>query len=605
MLLPFSGTGTQWWRSLASALIVVVLVLLSGCAPRGALRSPPGDASANSYDRPPTPPEHPDGSAEDARAVGRSAGNERSHPLARRPTSSPAEEDPLDERAEGLGWPDGVGDGRPYAAPMSLDWFQGFLVEAGVPTSALPEDGRTLSPTQAMELLPHLVATPVTLGNFGPRRMAAHLLLEVATGGVPVSRDELHARMRRFTRLRVVRPDGYLVKPATGVAEQKVGEVALAKDGTLRAGRFEVGPFYAIEGGRLFPVDDTLEVPRGSHPVGRYEPDDGAILPVAEGAMLAVVDTVEGLYRLVFHPGETLDGLLQLPGVVRELYANAPQQWEQFRHKPYAERVRTLSRLTTGVLLVVGTSGAGAAKAASWGGRLGKVSIPLLSLSGDGVMAMRLVAVPVSGVVSAAAPALSATYVLHMANTRARGADGHGNANDRTRSGGSPRTAPDRHLLQFIEPWRKPQLTSDGRIIPYKNTKNPPDPVVNLGRNRAGKTISDGRTTLRFDKNGFPEFDTGFETLLDDIHIGSKDRLAHYKAANQKLFQAIGEDPSLGRSLGLSPEAINKLPTSTKPPPGYSWHHHQDVGRMQLITTKAHQLAAPHTGGMAIWGGGN
>ncbi|MFY0572301.1 Tox-REase-5 domain-containing protein [Archangium lansingense] len=317
----------------------------------------------------------------------------------------------------GVGWPDGVGDGRPWAVPMSLDYFQGLLVQAaGVPSSVVPVDGRTLTPQQAMELLPHLLSTPITLGNFGPKRMAAHLLLEVATGGVPVSRDELHARMRRFANLLVVRPDGYLVKPTTGVAVQRVGEVVLADDGTLRAGRFEVGPFYAIEGGRLFLVNETLEVPLGARPAGLYEPDDGVLLPVAEGAVLAVVDTVEGLYRLVFHTGETLKGLAQLPGVVRELYENSPQHWDAFRHKPYAERVRTISRLTTGVLLVVGTTGAGAAKAASWGGKLGQISIPLLSLSGDGALALRLVAVPVGGAVAVSGQALSATYILHMAN---------------------------------------------------------------------------------------------------------------------------------------------------------------------------------------------
>jgi hypothetical protein len=277
-----------------------------------------------------------------------------------------------------------------------------------------------------VELLPHLLSTPVTLGNFGLRRMAAHLLLEVATGGAPVSRDELHARMRRFSRLLVLRPDGYLVKPTTGMAVQRAGEVVLADDGTLRAGRFEVGPFYAIEGGRLFPVDATLAVPHGARPVALYVPDDGVFLPVAEGAVLAVVDTVEGIYRLVFHPGETLEGLAQLPGAVRQLYENAPHLWEEFRHKPYAERVRTLSRLTTGVVLMVGTAGTGAAKAASWGGKLGSISIPLLSLSGDGLMAVRLVAVPVGSMVTTAAPALSGAYVLHMANVGAQGSGGGG-----------------------------------------------------------------------------------------------------------------------------------------------------------------------------------
>ncbi|HEX8825640.1 MAG TPA: restriction endonuclease fold toxin 5 domain-containing protein [Archangium sp.] len=330
------------------------------------------------------------------------------------------------ENLRGSGWPDGVGDGQPYEAPITLDYFQGFLVQAGVPTSAVPGDGRTLSPQQAMELLPHLLFTPVTLGNFGLRRMAAHLLLEVATGGLPVSRDELHARMRRFSRLLVLRPDGYLVKPTTGDAVQKAGAVGLAEDGTLHAGRFEVGPFYAIDGARLFPVDHELTVPHGARPAGIYSPDKDAGLAVGEGAVLAVVDMVEGLYRLVFYTGETLEGLAQLPGAVRQLYENSPQLWEEFRHKPYAERVRTVSRLAMGSVLTVGTAGAGTAKAVAWGGKLGSLSVPLLSLSGDGLLAVRLVAVPVGSLASTAAPALSATYVLHMASTSAQGGGGGG-----------------------------------------------------------------------------------------------------------------------------------------------------------------------------------
>jgi hypothetical protein len=309
---------------------------------------------------------------------------------------------------------------------MALDYFQGFLVQAGVPITAVPRDGYTLSPQQALGLMPHLLSTPVTLGNFGLRRMAAHLLLEVATGGELVTRDELHARMRRFSRLLVLRPDGYLVKATSGVAVQKAGQVVLAEDGTLRAGSFEVGPFYTIDGGRLFPVDEKLEVPRGARPAGIYAPDDNPGLAVAEGAVLAVVDMVEGLYQLVFYTDETLEGLAQLPGAVRQLYENAPQLWEEFRHKPHAEKVRTVSRLATGIVLTVGTSGVGAAKTASWGGKLGSMTVPLLSLSGEGLLAVRLVAMPVGGAIAVAGNALSATYVLHMANTGARGAGGGG-----------------------------------------------------------------------------------------------------------------------------------------------------------------------------------
>jgi hypothetical protein len=352
------------------------------------------------------------------------AAAERARHRARR-VSEGGDEEFLEGR--GVGWPDGVGDGRPFEVPMTLDYFQGFLAQAGVPIMALLKDGRTLGPQQAMELLPHLLSTPLTLGNFGLRRMAAHLLLEVAAGGEVVARDELHARMRRFSRLLVLRPDGYLVRATTGIAVQKAGQVVLAEDGTLRAGRFEVGPFYAIEGGRIFPVDPRLKVPKGAAPAGLYEPDDNPAFAVAEGAVLAVVDLVEGLYRLVFYTSETLEGLAQLPGAVRQLYENSPQLWEEFRHKPYAEKVRTVSRLATGAVLTVGTAGAGTAKVTAWGGKLGSLTVPLLSLSGEGgLLAVRLVAVPVGSVATAAAPALGATYVLHMANTSAQGAGGGG-----------------------------------------------------------------------------------------------------------------------------------------------------------------------------------
>ena len=163
---------------------------------------------------------------------------------------------------------------------------------------------------------------------------------------------------------------------------------------------------------------------------------------------------------------------------------------------------------------------------------------------------------------------------------------------------------PNHHRLEQIEEWRKPKFTEDGRVLPYKGTRTPPEPIVNLGRNRAGKTLTNGRDTLQFDKNGFAEFETRFETLIEESHIGSGRPALHFRAANKRLYEAIRADSGLARQLGLSAEEVAALPTSRRPPSGYSWHHHQDVGRMQLITDSAHDLAKPHTGGMAIWGGG-
>lgn len=99
--------------------------------------------------------------------------------------------------------------------------------------------------------------------------------------------------------------------------------------------------------------------------------------------------------------------------------------------------------------------------------------------------------------------------------------------------------SPSKYRPPSIESWRKPRFTEDGKILPYKGTRNPPTPITNLGRNRAGQTVTNGKTTVRFDKDGFPEFDTKFEMLLDDIHIGSKRPELHFKAANRALNDAF------------------------------------------------------------------
>ncbi|HEX5745585.1 MAG TPA: hypothetical protein VFZ09_05020 [Archangium sp.] len=104
--------------------------------------------------------------------------------------------------------------------------------------------------------------------------------------------------------------------------------------------------------------------------------------------------SLEGLSRLIFHPGDSLEGLTRLPGAVRVLFQNAPEYWESFRQKPRGERVRTVSRLLANALLTVGTSGAGVVRAVGWGEKLGRLSVPLLTLTKRGELVLRWVTVP-------------------------------------------------------------------------------------------------------------------------------------------------------------------------------------------------------------------
>jgi hypothetical protein len=294
-----------------------------------------------------------------------------------------------------------------------------------VAPEALPEEGGRLTREEAARLLEALAGAEVKLRDFGPARMAAHLLAEVVEGEGAVTRARLHERMRRYGALHVLRPDGYLVRVATGEAVQQVGEVVL-EGGVLKAEGLEVGPFYrALEDGWLHPVRGTLEVDVDAPPAWPYQPQEGLVVHAVLGVGDSVVDVVRGLVTLVLEPVETLEGLAQLPSAVRALVEHSPEYWEAYRALPRAEQVRQASRLLAGVVLTCGTAGVGGAKAASVGGKLGRLGVPVLSLTGEGTLAVRVVAVPAGRGVTAVGEGAGAFYVVHMAG-RGAGAGGGG-----------------------------------------------------------------------------------------------------------------------------------------------------------------------------------
>ncbi len=65
--------------------------------------------------------------------------------------------------------------------------------------------------------------------------------------------------------------------------------------------------------------------------------------------------------------------------------------------------------------------------------------------------------------------------------------------------------------------------------------------------------------------------------------LKSNSRADHFKAAN------------------IEREGVNPPTEGSSSPDGWTWHHHFDVGRMQLIDRKVH-AAFPHKGGFSRWG---
>lgn len=103
-----------------------------------------------------------------------------------------------------------------------------------------------------------------------------------------------------------------------------------------------------------------------------------------------------------------------------------------------------------------------------------------------------------------------------------------------------------------------------------------------------------------FDSRGFPIFDdvAAFDTRIAAKYSSVENSGAHMRAATRDLREAIsrGEvDPSQFRA-----DQLRAIQGGKATIPDLTWHHHQDIGRMQLIPFKIHQQTG-HIGGYEIW----
>jgi hypothetical protein len=101
----------------------------------------------------------------------------------------------------------------------------------------------------------------------------------------------------------------------------------------------------------------------------------------------------------------------------------------------------------------------------------------------------------------------------------------------------------------------------------------------------------------------FPEFSPTYETTLDKNENGDYkgDRPAQEKECNQKFQEAVKNDPELRDKF--TQEQQEQI-ANGETPDGYTWHHHQKPGKMQLVDSETHEKTR-HTGGYSIWGSGS
>ena len=121
-------------------------------------------------------------------------------------------------------------------------------------------------------------------------------------------------------------------------------------------------------------------------------------------------------------------------------------------------------------------------------------------------------------------------------------------------------------------------------------------PETGVPYERTKVTLPDGTVV----EGVFPKFEPAAEVTLDENAEGNYEghRNKHEKQANAKLKEMVENDPELRQKF--TPEQLEQI-NNGDTPDGYTWHHHQEPGRMQLVDSETHAQTG-HTGGYALWG---
>ena len=97
----------------------------------------------------------------------------------------------------------------------------------------------------------------------------------------------------------------------------------------------------------------------------------------------------------------------------------------------------------------------------------------------------------------------------------------------------------------------------------------------------------------------FPEFDSKFDAQLpEDMQKESDSK--QFDECNKQLKEAVESDPELAKQF--DEEQLEQIKNGDTPD-GYTWHHNEEKGKMQLVDSETHAKTG-HTGGRSIWGGG-
>ena len=98
----------------------------------------------------------------------------------------------------------------------------------------------------------------------------------------------------------------------------------------------------------------------------------------------------------------------------------------------------------------------------------------------------------------------------------------------------------------------------------------------------------------------FPEFDSLFDVQLPDDMLQASDA-KQFGECNNQLKEAVEKNPELAKKF--TEDQLEQIKNGDTPD-GYTWHHNEEKGKMQLVDSETHARTG-HTGGRSIWGGGS
>ena len=97
----------------------------------------------------------------------------------------------------------------------------------------------------------------------------------------------------------------------------------------------------------------------------------------------------------------------------------------------------------------------------------------------------------------------------------------------------------------------------------------------------------------------FPQFESKFDAKLPEDLEKASDR-KQFEECNRQLKEKCDSDPEFKSKF--TPEQQADIDEG-RTPEGYTWHHNEEKGKIQLVDSDTH-AETRHTGGRNIWGGG-